>query len=67
VSEHFQGTFLAEDPEESAKRKEVVIRPDDGLCCVCRTPRPEGFRYLCEGCASTSVARVLAAPEGVGS
>jgi hypothetical protein len=35
MSEHFQGSFLAEDPEETTRRRERVSRPDTGLCCVC--------------------------------
>ena len=34
-------------------------KPDDGLCCLCGTPRRKGFRYLCGECSAESVTRSL--------
>jgi len=56
MSEQLQGQFI---PEETRTKKGEVVRPDNGLCCLCREPREEGFRYLCAECSAESVSKSL--------
>jgi hypothetical protein len=51
--------FRGVDAPKRAEKQPKRDKPDDGLCCLCGTPRRDGFRYLCGECSAESVTRSL--------